>query len=126
MVNDATAGLESQYPDFANMMRDFRDGILLFKVEEQEVWGKLKLIQFRRGTSLTRQKANYRTDIKYDISEIYVTSDSLAKAIRKRIDKGENFEEIASQLTERDKMREKKDATVSSRSKKTKLAWLSI
>ncbi len=39
---------------------------------------------------------------------MYVASDSLAKAIRKRIDKGENFEEIASQLTERDKMREKK------------------
>lgn len=108
VVADATAGLESQYPDFANMMRDFRDGILLFKVEEQEVWGKLKFDSIQARHFFDSTKANYRTDIKYDISEIYVSSDSLAKAIRKRIDKGENFEEIASQLTEREKLREKK------------------
>ena len=35
--------IEKEYPDFESLMKEFRDGILLFKVEAMEVWDKMKL-----------------------------------------------------------------------------------
>jgi peptidyl-prolyl cis-trans isomerase SurA len=32
--------LENRYPEFANLMREFRDGSLMFEVSKQEVWDK--------------------------------------------------------------------------------------
>jgi peptidyl-prolyl cis-trans isomerase SurA len=123
-VSDATANLENQYPDFALLMRDFRDGILLFKVEEQEVWGKLKFDSLLAHNYYDTTKARYRTDTKYEISEIYLLSDSAAKAVRKRVDGGEKFDDLAGQLTEREGFREKKGHHNLASSKEDKLVAL--
>jgi len=32
--------LESKYPGFKNLMQEYRDGILMFNISNQEVWGK--------------------------------------------------------------------------------------
>lgn len=120
-VSDATANLEAQYPDFAALMRDFRDGILLFKVEEQEVWGKLKFDSLQARSFYDSTKARYRTETKYEISEIYLLSDSAAKAARKRVDAGEKFDDIAEQLTQREGFREKKGHHNLASSKEDKL-----
>lgn len=123
-VGDATANLESQYPEFAALMRDFRDGILLFKVEEQEVWGKLKFDSLQARNFYDSTKSRYRTETKYDISEIYVLSDSAAKSVRSRINAGEKFDELAEQLTQRDGYREKKGRHTLASSREDKLVAL--
>lgn len=123
-VNDATVSLELQYPDFAALMRDFRDGILLFKVEEQEVWGKLKFDSLQARSFFDSTKSRYRTETKYEISEIYVLSDSAAKAARRRIDAGEKFDDLAAQLTQREGFREKKGHHNLATSKEDKLVAL--
>lgn len=97
----ATSTLEKEYPDFAGLMREFRDGILLFKVEEQEVWSKLKFDSTAAKVYWDSTKTRYKTDLKFDISEIYVNSDSLAKTLRARLDKGEKFDALAREYTER-------------------------
>ena len=33
--------LESKYPEFANLMREYYDGLLFFEVSTREVWGKV-------------------------------------------------------------------------------------
>lgn len=109
VLDKATENLESQIPEFAAMVKEFSDGILLFKVEAIEVWDKLKF-----DTTLARQyweknKSKYKTYPTYDIHEIYVLNDSLANAIYQKLTKeGANFEELASQYTQRANFREKK------------------
>ncbi len=103
----ATQNLEKTNSEFAELMNEFRDGILLFRVEGMEVWEKLKF-----DTTLARQyweprKNQYMTNKVYDISEIFLFKDSLAKAIREQIDSGEDFEFLATEHTMRDGMREK-------------------
>ncbi len=41
VIDFATSDLENKYPDFKQLLAEFNDGILLFKVETLEVWEKL-------------------------------------------------------------------------------------
>jgi peptidyl-prolyl cis-trans isomerase SurA len=120
----ATAPLEKEYPEFGSLMREFRDGILLFKVEEQEVWSKLKFDSSSARSYWDTTKTKYKTDVKYDFNEIYVTSDSIAKTLRERINAGESFETLASQFTERPGFKEKKGRYSPQTVKESKLAAL--
>ena len=109
VIDKATENLESQSPEFATMIKEFRDGILLFKVEAMEVWDKLKFDTTLAREYWEKNKSRYKTYPAYDVNEIFVLSDSLAKEIYERITKkGEDFEQLASQFTQRANLREKK------------------
>jgi len=106
-IDYATKDLETQFPDFKIMLNEFNDGILLFKAETAEVWDKLKFDSTRARTYFDTTKTKYYTDPMYDITEIYVLSDSLAQEIYKSAINGANFEELAEQYTQRSGYREK-------------------
>ncbi len=123
VIDKATENLESQNPEFASMMKEFRDGILLFKVEALEVWDKLKLDTALAREYWEKNKSKYKTYPAYDVNEIYVLKDSLAKEIYERITKkGEDFEQLASQFTQRANLREKKGYLGRITTKESKLA----
>lgn len=118
----ATKNLETDYPDFAILMKEFRDGILIFKVEEQEVWSKLKFDSARARVFFDSTKSRYRTETKYDLTEIFVTQDSTAQKLYAQAQKGGKFEDIAAQNTERKGFREKKGKWGAVSVKESKLA----
>ncbi|MBL7999414.1 MAG: peptidylprolyl isomerase [Candidatus Kapabacteria bacterium] len=108
---DAASSLETEYPDFANLVREFRDGILLFKVEEQEVWSKLKFDSTVARSYYDSTRTRYMTENRYDVSEIHVSSDSLARSLYDQVmanNTKENFEKLAELNTQRNGYREKK------------------
>lgn len=106
-IDYATKDLENQFPDFKVMLNEFNDGILLFKAETAEVWDKLKFDSTRARKYFDTTKIKYYTDPMYDITEIYVLSDSLAQEIYKSAINGANFEELAEQYTQRSGYRER-------------------
>ncbi|MBU3742824.1 MAG: hypothetical protein FGM24_11185 [Candidatus Kapabacteria bacterium] len=108
LLDKATANLEDRYPEFKSLIQEFSDGILLFKVEEQEVWSKLRFDTVEARVFFDTTKAPLMTPAKYAFTEIFVTNDSLAKALRRRVDAGEDIAELAAQLTERSGMRDKR------------------
>lgn len=118
----ATSTLEQEYPEFGSLMREFRDGILLFKVEEQEVWSKLKFDSLAARSYWDTTKTRYKTELKFDYSEIYVSSDSVAKELRNRLNSGEKFEALAKQYTERAGYKEKGGRYPAQSVKESKLA----
>jgi peptidyl-prolyl cis-trans isomerase SurA len=108
IIRDAAKNLEKEYPDFAEMMQEFRDGILLFKIEDQEVWSKLQFDSIKARTFFDTSKTKYMTKESYNISEIYVMADSSATTLKRLVDNGEDFGSMAEKFTQRDKFREKK------------------
>ncbi len=125
LVFDAASKiLEKEYPDFAQLLKEFRDGILLFKVEDQEVWSKLKFDTTLAKKYWDSTQTRYKTEPTYDINEIYVLSDSLAKELFQQINKGVNFDTLAKQFTQRAGYREKKGHWGKVNPKDNKLAKL--
>lgn len=105
---EATKNLEKDYPEFASLMKEFRDGIMLFKVEALEVWDKLNSEDLALARAYyDSTKSNYFTDLSYDISEIYVMKEEDANKIYEKIKNGEDFGQIASTETQRAGYREK-------------------
>ena len=105
----ASKSLETEFEDYAQLLKEFRDGILLFKVEDIEVWSKLKFDSTLARVYWDSTKTRYHTEPSYDISEIYILSDSSAKAIYKQLTDGDKvFDTLASQNTQRAGYREKK------------------
>lgn len=121
-LEQATANLEREYPDFASLMREFNDGILLFKVEEKEVWSKLKFDTTDARAFYDTTKSRWMTETKYDVTEIFVLNDSLLAVIQQRLNKGENFSSLAQEYTQRDGMRDKKGYTSALSPKTSKVA----
>jgi peptidyl-prolyl cis-trans isomerase SurA len=111
IITELTATLEQQYPQFARLVREFRDGILLFKVEDQEVWSKLKFDTALARAYYDTTASRYKTELAYDVSEIYVFSDSVAKELAEKAKQTRTqseFEALAAQYTQRAGYREKK------------------
>jgi len=104
----ATENLEKEYPEFAELIKEFKDGILLFKVAAIEVWDKLKFDSAAAYKFWEPKKGNYRTFVQYDLTEVYVLSDTVANDIYKFAKEGTSFESLAEQYTQRKDYREKK------------------
>lgn len=120
----ATINLDQDYPDFASLMKEFRDGILLFKVEAIEVWDKLKFDSTLAREFWEQNKARYNTNPIYDFSEVYVLSDTLAKDIYKFAKTGTDIGKLAEQYTQRQGYREKKGNWGKVSTKDNKLAQI--
>lgn len=118
----ATENLEKTYPEFNALLNEFRDGILLFKVEDSEVWSKLKFDSTSAMAYWEKNKTKYNTLPVYDITEVYVLSDTLAKDIYKFAQKGTDMSSLAEQYTQRSGYREKKGSWGKTTIKDNKLA----
>lgn len=120
VIEDATKNLEKEFPEFNALVKEFHNGMLLFKVEAQQVWDKLKFDSVAAKIYWDSTKTRYISNIMYDISEVFVMSDSTANEIYEKVKKGENFETLAGEYTVRSGLREKKGKWGSLDSKRNK------
>ncbi len=108
LLQDLTKDLEKEYPDFARLMKEFHDGILLFRVENEEVWSKLRFDSARARAYYDTTKERYWTGKRYEVSEIYLLSkkkaDSLYTLLRQQ---PQLFDSLAATKTHRRGYREK-------------------
>ncbi len=100
--------LEKEYSDFAALMNEFRDGILLFKIEAMEVWDKMKFDTVEARKYYNANKDKFKTDLMVQVTEVHLLNDSIAKNIYNRIKSGEDINAVAEMETQRSNYREKK------------------
>ena len=103
----AARGISTKYPEFEKIMEDYKNGIVLFDLENKRVWSKVVPDSLNEQKFYEVHKAKYFWPERVDISEIYLTNDSLAKAIYKRAIAGENFDTLAKKYTERPGFKQK-------------------
>lgn len=112
MANDKVLEIDAKYlpkrnEDFARLMEDYRNGIYIFKLQELEVWNKIKSDSTYLVQYYDAHKAGYNWPDRVEFGEIFVKTDSLAKSIYKEAISGADFESLAGKYTERSNMRGK-------------------
>jgi peptidyl-prolyl cis-trans isomerase SurA len=86
--------LERQDSAFAQIMKDYTEGILLYQVEQDQVWTRVAVSDSASKAYFNTHRERFRYPDRVRFSEIRAANDSLAKLISGRLAKGESFEDI--------------------------------
>jgi peptidyl-prolyl cis-trans isomerase SurA len=107
LLEQAALELEKTNEEFASLMEDYRNGIFIFKLQEEEVWNKIQIDSVRLHEFYLQTKEKYVFPDRVSFAEIFTKSDSLANEIYAMIQNGEEFDSLVVQYTERPGFREK-------------------
>jgi peptidyl-prolyl cis-trans isomerase SurA len=80
--------LELKYPDFKNLMTEYRDGILLFDLTDQKVWSKATKDTAGLKEFYENNKKNYMWDERLDASIYTIRNPKLVQKVRNFIQSG--------------------------------------
>lgn len=96
--------LENEFPEFASVMEEYRDGLLLFDLMEKEIWEKSKTDTVGLENFYKLNKSDYKWKNRFDVTIISSTNMDAIKKAQKMLKKGNTSEEIKTKLNINDKV----------------------
>ena len=106
-LEEKASTLDETNAEFADLMSDYKNGIFIFKLQEEEVWNNIKVEDEELQKFYERTKENYIWPDRVEFSEIYSRNDSLINVYNKMLTEGAEFDTVAAKYTERFGMKEK-------------------
>lgn len=97
-VNYEDSQLETKYRDFANLYREYRDGILLFDLTDQKVWSKAVKDTAGLRVFYEKNKNNYLWDERAEVTIYKCLNEKIAKDLRKMLKDGKSEKVITETL----------------------------
>jgi len=99
--------LEDLNPQFADLMKEYKKGILVFKIQQEEIWNKIKTDSVKLEKYFNENRNKYMWPDRVDFTEIFSKSDSLINHYLELLKQGESFDTLATKFTERSTYKEK-------------------
>lgn len=90
--------LENEFPDFAAVMEEYRDGLLLFDLMEKEIWEKAKTDTIGLQNFYESRINNYRWGNRLDAIVLTSTKMDVAKKAQKLLKQGKTADFIKEKL----------------------------
>jgi peptidyl-prolyl cis-trans isomerase SurA len=94
----ADENLENKFPEFANVMEEYKDGLLLFDLMEKEIWEKSKTDTLGLESFYDKNKQKYQWNKRYDVLVVSSTKKDYIKKAQKMLKKGKSAAEIKEAL----------------------------
>ena len=107
LLEEKAMGLEKTDTQFADLMNDYQNGIFIFKLQEVEVWNKVKIDSAKLHDYYENTMQNYKWPDRVGYTEIFAKKDSVIKYYYNLLKDGENFDTLAAK-TERQQLKDKK------------------
>lgn len=98
VINYEDALLEKKYPDFKNLLREYRDGILLFDLTDQKVWSRAVKDTAGLKEFYEKNKNNYLWAERADVTTYKCLDEKVAKDLRKLLKAKKQEKEIIETL----------------------------
>lgn len=96
--------LETEFPEFAAVMEEYRDGLLLFDLMEKEIWEKSKTDTIGLKNFYETRKMNYQWKNRVDVIIASSTNEKAVREAQKMLKKGSTPEQIKEKLNTKDKV----------------------
>jgi len=98
VVNFEDSQLEKKYVEFANLYREYRDGILLFDLTDQKVWSKAVKDTLGLKAFYDQNKINYLWEERAEVTTYKCLNEKIAKDLRKMLKSGKTEKDIVDAL----------------------------
>jgi peptidyl-prolyl cis-trans isomerase SurA len=98
VISYEDALLESKYPEFRNLLREYRDGILLFDLTDQKVWSKAVKDTSGLKDYYEKNKNNYMWGERAEVTTYKCLNESVAAGVRKLLKAKKSEKEIVDAL----------------------------
>lgn len=96
--------LENKYPDFRNLMREYRDGILLFDLTDKMVWSRAVKDSAGLADFYQNNKQNYMWGKRCKAIIYNCSSKEIAGKVKKMLKKGANADKIAAEINDKSQL----------------------
>lgn len=107
LMRKKASELEKTDEDFASLMKDYRNGIFIFKLQEDEVWNKVKIDSVKLHKIYDNTKQNYVVEGKINFNEIFSKDKNKIDSYYKMLQDGVEFDSVAVKYTERNGFKKK-------------------
>jgi peptidyl-prolyl cis-trans isomerase SurA len=97
--------LESEFSEFAAVMEEYRDGLLLFDLMEKEIWERSKTDTIGLKNFYDTRKTNYTWKNRLDVIIASSTDQKEVKAAQKMLKKNSTPDQIKEKLNTNDKVK---------------------
>lgn len=94
--------LEGQFPEFADVMQEYRDGLLLFDLMEKEIWEKSKTDTLGLQNFYRSHQGNYMWKNRMDVMIASSTKEDFIKKAQKMFKQGNTPDQIKTKLNTKD------------------------
>jgi peptidyl-prolyl cis-trans isomerase SurA len=107
LLDERSTGLEATYPEFASLMKEYQDGVVLFKAEQTEVWNKVAVNDTALHEYFDLNREKFQFPARVDYSELHVESDTLALLVYDSLSNGGDFSEFATRYNDDEELKSK-------------------
>jgi peptidyl-prolyl cis-trans isomerase SurA len=94
VINYEDANLEAKYPEYKNLLKEYRDGILLFDLTDREVWSKAVKDTAGLRTFYDKNKNNFLWEERAEVTTYKCLDEKIAKEVRSMLKKNKTEKEI--------------------------------
>jgi peptidyl-prolyl cis-trans isomerase SurA len=101
LIEHQAMNLQKNDPNFASLMDEYRNGVYIFKLQEDEVWNKLDIDSVKIYNYWDEHKEDFTLPDRVTFGEIYSMKDSLIQKYYEWIQEGADFDSLAALYTER-------------------------
>jgi peptidyl-prolyl cis-trans isomerase SurA len=98
----------ARYPVLTQLLKEYEEGALLYRIEQDEVWKKVIVNDSLLKEYYTVHREEYRWPDRVNFVEIQLLSDSAAKAVYRKVQRGKDFLNMAGEYTNRSGYKDKK------------------
>lgn len=106
IIKDALNNFKDD-PAFKALMDDYEKGTIIFKLQQDEVWSKIKADSVTLLKYYKKNIDKYQWPDRSQFTELFTKSDSLIHHYRDLLNKGENFDTLCAKYTERPDYKER-------------------
>lgn len=104
LTNYYNDNLENEFPEFADVMEEYRDGLLLFDLMEKEIWEKSKTDTLGLDNFYKANQQNYKWKNRLDAVVASSTKEDYIAKAEKMLKQGKTPAEIKAKLNTKDKV----------------------
>ena len=100
LMREEDAHLEGKYPAFRLLMKEYREGILLFELTDQLVWSKAVKDTVGLNSYFEANKASFMWPDRAEVVIYTCANDEIANKLRKMLESGKSPSEAAAELNQ--------------------------